>query len=241
MKRFIYLNIALVLLTLGACKKSELQSFSANAAVNFINTTSTYTFLGNATGEHIHEIPVRIIGNAADKDRSFSVEVIADSTTTATADLYEVLGGEVKAGEFEGVARVKVKNAPALASSQVKLAIKIVSGSDFKQGNVESINHTLTWTDQAVIPSWTYFGIFFCQRSSQRVYKLIVETTGLTLLNASIYGQLQEHGAQALGVKFGNYVKQWNKDHPNDKLIHDTGVAAGQEIVPRFWDKTLYP
>jgi hypothetical protein len=223
-----------------SCKKSDPLSFSAAPAVNFVNQVSVYTFLGNSTGEKIHEIPVKIIGNAAEKDRSFGADIITDQTN-APANLYEILGGEVKAGAFEGVLKVKLKNAPALATSEVKLALRIKGTGELGSGNVESQVHTITWSDKVVIPTWTYYRVFFSSSSSTRVYKLIVEQTGLTTFTAAIYGSLQQSGAEALGVKFGNYVKQWNKDHPNDILVHDNGTAIGQPIVPIYWDKNLYP
>lgn len=232
--------IFFIAILMVSCKKSDPLSFSASPAVNFINTTSVYTFLGNSTGEKIQEIPVRIIGNAAEKDRSFSADVITDQTN-APANLYEILGGEVKAGAFEGVLRVKLKNAPALTTSEVKLALKIKGSADLTSGNVESQVHTITWSDKVVIPTWTYYRIFFTQNPSSRAYKLIVEQSGLTTFTAAIYGGLQQHGAEALGVKFGNYVKQWNIDHPNDILVHNDGVSVGQAIVPKYWDKNLYP
>lgn len=232
--------IFFIALFLMSCKKSEPLSFSASPAVNFINQTSVYTFLGNSTGEQVHEIPVRVIGHAAAQDRTFTAEVVADKTD-APANLYEVLGGEVKAGDFEGVLQVKLKNAPTLSTSEVKLALRIKGTGDLGSGNVESQVHTITWSDKVVIPSWTYYRIFFTQNPSSRAYKLIVEQTGLTTFPAAVYSGLQQHGAEALGVKFGNFIKQWNLDHPNDILVHDDGVAVGQPIVPKYWDKNLYP
>ncbi len=229
-----------IALFLVSCKKSEPLSFSASPAVNFINQTSVYTFLGNSTGEKVHEIAVRIIGHAAGQDRPFTAEVVTDQTD-APANLYEVLGGEVKAGDFEGVLKVKLKNAPALSTGEVKLALRIKGTGELGSGNVESQVHTVTWSDKVVIPSWTYYRIFFTQTPSSRAYKLIVEQTGLTTFPAAVYSGLQQHGAEALGVKFGNYIKQWNIDHPNDILIHDDGAAVGQPIVPKYWDKNLYP
>ncbi len=223
-----------------SCKKSDPLSFSASPAINFINTTSVYTFLGNSTGERIHEIPVRIIGNAFDKDRAFTADIVAEGTN-APSNLYEILGGEVKAGAFEGVLRVKIKNAPELATSEVKAVLKIKGTSDLNAGNVETQIHTITWSDKVVIPTWTYYRVFFTQSPSTSAYKLIVELTGLTTFPASVFTTIQQPGAEALGVKFGNYVKKWNIDHPNDILVHNDGVAVGQPIVPKYWDKNLYP
>jgi hypothetical protein len=239
MKQILH-SIFYIAILLVSCKKNDPLSFSALSAVNFTITTSVYTFLGNSTGERIHEIPVRIIGDVADKDRSFSADVITD-LTNAPANLYEIVGGEVKAGAFEGLLKVKLKNAPALTTSEVKLAVRIKGNAELGSGNVESQVHTITWSDKVVIPTWTYYRIFFTQSPSSRAYKLIVELTGLTTFPAAVYSGMQQQGAEALGVKFGNYVKQWNIDHPGNILVHDDGVLVGQAIVPKYWDKNLYP
>jgi hypothetical protein len=240
-KYYCLLMIVLVGIVSHGCKKQDISGFSASPAVNFTGATTTYSFLANPENEHLHEIEVKLMGNAADVDRTFTAEVINDSTTTATPDQYEIVGGIIKAGSFTGKLIVKVINSTELNTKEVFVKLKLVDGADLKAGNKESNTFLLGWTNKIVVPAtWTYYNIFFATKSTQ-VYRLILQTTGIASLTAAQYTQMGgEAAATAAGTKFGDYVKQWNLDHPNDPLRHDDGTAAGQLIVPKYYTKSKY-
>ncbi|SFH12353.1 DUF4843 domain-containing protein [Pedobacter insulae] len=223
------------------CEKKDIAGFSAAPAVNFTSKSMVYSFLTNPQSEYIQNIEVQIMGNVADVDRTFSAEVINDSTTTATPDQYEVIGGVIPAGSLMGKLAVKIKNSTALNTKEVFLKLKLIDGLDLKAGTKENITYVLGWTNKIVVPTtWTYYNIFFATKSTQ-VYRLILQTTGIASLTAAQYSAMGgEAAAIAAGTKFGDYVKQWNLDHPNDQLKHDDGTAAGQVIVPKYYTKSKY-
>jgi hypothetical protein len=228
-----------------SCKKEDLQPFNANPAINFAkveNTNSiTYSFMTNPANDYIQEIPVTIIGDSSNVDRVFNVEVVKDTNTTATTAQYEILGGVVEAGKFTGKLKVKLIKSPELDQKTVSLKLKLVDSKDFKVGNIESSDFTVKWTNQIVLPAWNYFRLFFVSVASNSAYRLIIQTTGLITLTAAQYSrEIGAAGVEALATKFGDYVKQWNKDHPNDKLKHDTGTKAGQEIVPLYYTHSKF-
>jgi hypothetical protein len=239
--RFCLIIIVMVGIVLQSCKKKDITGFSAAPAVNFTSTSTVYSFLGNSQNEYIQEIEVKIMGNATNVDRTLTAQVVNDATTTATPDQYEVIGGVVKAGSFLGKLSVKVKNSAPLNAKEVYVKLKLIDGADLKAGNKENITYVLGWTNKIVVPTtWTYFNIFFATKSTQ-VYRLIVQTTGITSLTGAQYSAMGgEAAATAAGTKFGDYVKQWNLDHPNDPLKHDDGTAAGQLIVPKYYTKSKY-
>lgn len=214
--------------------------FKADAAVNFNGSFVEYSFLGNPSNEYIQEIPVIIIGDTVNYDRHFKAEVVRDTSTTASDSQYEIIGGIVKAGEFTGTLSIKLRNSPELSTSSVSVKVKLIDSEDMKAGNVEANQYIVRWTNKIIIPSWTYYRVFFCSVSSTAVYRLIVQTTGLKTFPASQYVALGTAGAQALGTQFGDYVKQWNKDHPNDHLKHDDGTRAGQDIVPVYYTRSKF-
>lgn len=227
------------------CKKEKLQPFKANPAINFAkveNTNSlTYSFMTNPSNDYIQEIPVTIIGDSSNVDRTFNVEIVSDSNTTATPAQYELLGGIVEAGKFTGKLKIKLLKAPELDQKTVSLKMKLVDSKDFKVGNIESSYFTVKWTNQIVLPAWNYFRLFFVSVASNSAYRLIIQTTGLTTLTAQQYGrEIGAAGVEALATKFGDYVKQWNKEHPNDKLKHDSGTLAGEEIVPKYYTRSKF-
>ena len=247
MKKTTILFICLIAFsaTFFSCKKEELQPFKANPAINFAkveNTNSlTYSFMTNPTNDYIQEIPVTIIGDSSNVDRTFNVEVVSDSNTTATSGQYEILGGIIEAGEFTGKLKIRLIKSPELDTKTVSLKVKLVNTTDFKVGNKESSDFIVKWTNQIVIPSWTYFRLFFVSVPSNSAYRLIIQVTGLTTLTAAQYSrEIGAAGVEALATKFGDYVKQWNKDHPNDKLKHDSGTMEGQEIVPKYYTHSKF-
>ncbi|WP_285008264.1 DUF4843 domain-containing protein [Pedobacter faecalis] len=238
-------NISLMLIALAilfqGCKKDEVGGFKANAAVNFASPIAEYSFMTNPENEYIQELEVKIIGNKADHDRTFSAEVVKDESTTASPNQYEILGGVVKAGMFTGKLSVKLKNSPELATKKVAVKLKLVDAGDFKAGNIETSTLVLGWTNQILVPNpWSYFQYFFTTRGSTQAYRIILQTTGLTKFTLTEYRAVGEAGAIAMGTKFGDYVKQWNLDHPNDKLKHDDGQLAGQEITPLYYTRSKY-
>jgi hypothetical protein len=233
--------IAALALLFPGCKKDEIGSFKADPAVNFTAQIAEYSFMTNPENEYVQELEVKIIGDSADHDRTFSAEVVNDASTTAAANQYEIMGGVVKAGMFTGTLSVKLKNSPELATKKVAIKLKLVDAGDFKAGNIESSTLVLGWTNQILVPNpWSYFQYFFTTRGSTQAYRIILQTTGLTKFTLTEYRAVGEPGAIAMATKFGDYVKQWNLDHPNDKLKHDDGQLAGQEITPLYYTRSKY-
>jgi hypothetical protein len=240
-KNFVYAIIVMtgVLLSAG-CTKDDPSSFQAMAAVNFTGKTIDYTFMANPEDEYVLEIPVKIIGDTVSYDRYFKAAVVKDTSTTATAEQYKIIGGVVKKGAFTGTLSVRLYNAPALATATVSLKLQLADTTDFKAGNIESNQFIVRWTDKVIVPSWSYYRYFFTSVASTAAYRIIVQTTGLTTLTAAQYVALGAAGAQVLGTQFGDYVKQWNKDNPTNHLKHDDGTQMGQEIVPLYYTHSKY-
>ncbi|MCK0131698.1 DUF4843 domain-containing protein [Flavobacteriaceae bacterium F08102] len=236
--------LALVLVV-TSCTKDEIMSFKGQPGVTFLpseNSTfdTKYSFLGNSSGEYIQEVDVQIVGEAADVDRYFNVKVINDEKTTASESQYEIVEGIVKANEYQGKLYIKLFNSNDLDDKTVSIHLELVPSDDFVPGAIETNEFTVSWTNQIVIPSWTYYRFFFVSTPSTLAYRLIVETTGLTEFGRNEYRDLGTDGATALATKFGDYVKQYNLEHPGNPLVHDDGALAGEEIVPKYYTKSKY-
>lgn len=239
-----YFIITLLLgITAASCTKKDITAFQSKDAVNFVDTIGVayeYSFLGNPDQEYLFEMPVRIVGNPVDHDRSFSAVAVKDTATDAPDELYEILGGYVKAGQFRGNLQIKLRYAPQLANSKVSLRVKLTGSTDFNTGTIENSTYIIRWTGQVVVPSWSIFRYYFTTAASTQAYKLIVQTTGLKTLTTQEHRVLTVPAAQALATVFGDYVKQWNLDHPNDILKHDDGTLAGQPIIPLYYSRSKY-
>lgn len=237
-KKIIPLAVLVLSFILASCEQEEIMSFQSEQAVNFTQSTQTYSFLGNPEDVQTIEIQVMIMGNAVDYDRTFSVETIEESN--APEGSYEIVRGVVEAGEFTGNLVVNVYNSPALADSEASLLLEFNDSEDFKPGNLNSRQYTLKWTDMVVVPSWKYYKYFFTAVPSPAAYRAIVESTGATTFSIQDYRALGPVGAVVLGTTFGNYVKQWNLDNPENPLVHDAGPQEGELIVPKYYTRSLY-
>ncbi len=235
----LYLSLSLLLM-MSACEQEEIMTYdTAYSAVNFVSSSVEYSFLTNTEDEYIQTVEVQILGAAADHDRTFAVEVI-DSLTTATADQYEIVGGVVKANEFKGTLSVKLFNSPELADTTITVAVKLIDSEDFNKGNVETNLFTIKWSDQVVIPDWRYVKYFFCATSSTEAYRVLVASTGLLKFDIYDYRAYGMAGAVALGTQYGDYIMQWNLDHPDNHLKHDDGTKAGEDIVPKYYTQSKF-
>lgn len=235
---------------IGGCKKENLTLYEGVPAVNFdiisiVGATRSYSkdynFLLNPEESYIEEIDVSIMGIAVDRDRHFKVEVVDDENTTATADQYQILEGIVPAGEFKGKLYVKLNKTPDLQERTLSLKMKIVDSEDFKVGHLESSEFILNWNDRAVPPAINvYVRTFFIANWSTQAYRIFTQTTGKLDFLVADYQSMGEAGTIALSTKFGDYIKQWNLDHPKDVLVHDDGPLEGQTINPVHYTRSKY-
>ncbi|TRZ45187.1 DUF4843 domain-containing protein [Robertkochia solimangrovi] len=243
---FNILSILIAVLLMISCERDEIGSFEADAAINFVvnndsrTYASGYSFLGNESSEYEAEIPVRIIGDSASYDRYFNVTVIEDSLTTATSSQYEILQGIVPSGAFLGKLHLKVLNSTVLDSTEVAVHLQISNSDDFTVGNTEQVDYVFTWTNKVLVPAWTYYRYFFCRHPSSNAYRAFVISTGMTSFTINDYRALGPTGAQVKGTEFGDYIKQYNLEHPGEPMLHDDGPNAGEEIVPIYYTHELY-
>lgn len=241
----IILPVMLLLIACTSCKKKELNTFSGEAGVYFKYGNNLalieYSFLGNPNSEAIVKVPVQVMGDKANVDRQFKVEVVKDTNTTATDNMYQIVEAVIKAGKMTDSLRIKLFNVPELTTKKVQIKLRLMAGGDFRVGGaIEADTFIVSWSNKVVVPSWTYFRFFFTTAGSTAAYRLVVQTTGLLTLTVQQYSALGPVGAQSLGTQFGDYVKQWNKDHPSEKLKHDDGTLAGQDMVPLYYTKSKY-
>lgn len=243
--KFFLSNLFLASILFGGCQKDEPMAFKANSAVNFNMVDKlysvNYSFLTNPEAEYVQEIPVTLIGDSTSHDRSFSVEVVKDSMTTASSELYQVIGGKIPAGQFTGKLYIKLLKSQILDNSTVSLKVRIVDSEELRSGNIESREFVVNWTNQIIVPTWgTYYRAYVTPVGSTLAFRLFIQVTGLTQLTAAEVRAYGTPGVEAFATKYGDYIKQWNKDHPDNILRHDDGTNAGQPIVPLYYTRSKF-
>lgn len=244
MKNFKYLILLLVTCVIFSCDEQNIMSLEADGAANFEFKSEIYSFTKNEENTYLYEAPILIMGNVSDHDRVVEIEAVADSITTAPEDLYEIHKGIIKANESEGIVSILLKNAPVLDTKTVSLKIRILDSEDILAGNEEAIEHVVSWNNQIKMPKrWWYFTYFYSRKHSPACLKIISKITGIDdLSNYSLVRVIGAAKVQALAVKFGDYVMQYNLDHPGEPLRHsgnyeglygkESGLYEGDEIIP---------
>ena len=233
------LYLALSCFLLG-CEKSEPTSFSAKPAIIFDYGLGNvkkvdFSFLGSTAQAGKILIPVHINGFATDADRPFEVEVVTDTITNASSADYSIAPGVVRAGQLHDTLVLTVLRKPELDSLVLSLYLRVKDNGAFERGVIERQYFQASWSNKAIMPVWgTYFRTFISPVGSTKAYRIFVETTGLTNFTVTEFRQYLQAGAEVLGKKFGDYIREWNAANPNNILLHDDGTQAGRPIVPRY-------
>lgn len=243
LNRKLYILIPVLFVWLAACKKSELTGYTQPDMVyvykDFYNTNKdsvTYSFAikANSLMTDTIKVPLRIMGNARDKDRTVAIQTVADNTT-ATSQQYTILPTIVKAGSFTAEIPVLVNRTPDMKTREVRILLEIVASTDFLPGvpNTTATTSRAGGATQYLIkindlltkPSnWesllsTYFGAY-----SQVKYKFIIDVTGRT--EFPITGQEMVSPSQFLFYKKLCREALENYNTTNGPLIDEFGMLV---------------
>lgn len=238
-KTFIALG-SLFALALSSCEKSDPIAFKSKPALVFgqravSDNKITYSFLGSSSDEGEVRIPIRIVGFPEDRDRAYELEVVTDTITNAEPELYSIPQGLLKAGLTLDTLSIKVRKTDELDESVADLYLRVKANEEFDQGAIERQYFKVSWSNQAIMPTWgVYFRTFISAAGSTKAFRIFVETTGLQNFTAADFRIYQQVGAEVLGKKFGDYIRTWNAANPDNILVHDDGLQEGQPIVPRY-------
>jgi hypothetical protein len=244
LKKIINLFIPMFLVWLvSACKKSELTSYTQPDMIyvykDFYNNnrdSATYSFAIKANNllTDTVKVPLRIMGNARDKDRTVTIQTIADSTT-ATSRQFTILPAIVKAGSFTTDIAVLVNRTPEMKTKEVRIQLAIVASADFLPGvpNTTATTNRAGGATQYLVkindfltkPSnWesmlsAYFGAY-----SQVKYKFMIDITGRT--EFPVTGQDQVSPSQFLFYKklCHEALETYNTSHT--PLIDEYGMLV---------------
>ncbi len=238
--KFTLISICL-LLVIVSCQKDEIIIYKQLSGVSFFSNSSkanyTYSFVENP-GKSMDTInvPVIISGSAFDVDREVIAVAITDSVTTANVEHYEILKGNVPAGEIQGLIPVILKKAAHHDTIIDTLRIKINSNIDFPLTELGITYCDIEFTSKIIQPAnwWIlkyYFGPF-----STRWWKFIMEVTGRTSLPYNGYNNVSEEWPMTY-TEIGAYKQivkaaliKYNKEHQSEPLKHDDGENEGAVV-----------
>lgn len=180
-------NIIFTLLSLGvaACSENETAIYQGDNAVYFSETTVDdslqYSFASGLKSEDVVQIPVRIIGQSVDEDRTIAYEVSTKSTAKERIH-YKPLPGEIRlrAGCVETAIDVTVMDGdPDLEQNTVELVIDLKANKDFVLGFPENLSVRLLITKQLVKPSYWDFPLsLYYGNYSKAKHQLCIQVQG---------------------------------------------------------------
>ena len=229
-------------LMLQSCKKEELKVYQDDPGVYFTTSTYSYSFTEDvgATSKMIY-LPVTLSGLAKDVDRTFKIEVVNDSNTTARPDWYEIQTGILPKNSLLGKVGVWLKRNATVDTSIVKLNVKLV-GSD-ELDPLLAPNVVISWTAKIIQPpNWTnglkyYFGTPF----STGWYTFMLQAAGVSALpytiNAALkatdpaYWSMTADQVKGYAMKVRDALIDYNLKHPGNELKHNDGTSAGQLVT----------
>lgn len=185
MRKIFYMPFLLALIFLNSCSKSELMPYSAGDMVYFYKSTYgsiikdslTYSFAvhDEETAYDTVFIPFRIMGKAADHDRTVSF-MADESKTNMPAVNYLLLPAVIKANTYTGLLPIKVIKSPELKNKEYRLWVKIISSKDFQPGVSNQVTFLLKLNNFLSKPaSWSDY--VFGKYSAVK-YSLVIKATG---------------------------------------------------------------
>lgn len=219
-------------LSITGCAKNDRLMYEEDPAVYFYTSAIVdYTFAVRPTSYTVDTIymPIRIMGSAADRDRTFNLKL--DDSSTAKLGYHITFGPLViPANTYQISLPVYLHRKPGLKDSVVTAHISIIESADFKPGYVNGLTTTGTaggvgrlryriiMTDQLLKPAnwetvWVnYFGVY-----SKVKFQFIIQVTGKTSWTST--GLPQDLNFIIQKVKYALY----NYELANGPLIDELG------------------
>lgn len=215
-----------------ACKKSELTEYVQDPRVYFVNgQVAEYSF-GVKPASLVTDtlyISLRIMGSAANRDRTFNL-VLDDSSTAKLGYHFSFGPLVVQADSFQRTLPVYLYRKPGLKDSIVTAFLTIGESADFKPGYADKYttvsvldkqHYRIILNDQLLKPSnWetslaTNFGTY-----SKVKFEFMIQATGKTNWLGAIYPQDMLFLVQT--VKYALYTYE----QENGPLIDENGARV---------------
>ncbi len=229
MKKSLLFAMALGL-AFSACSKDEVPLYDTENA-NFIEfvgaseDTTAFSFMFHpevaAGGTYDLAIPVKILGLAKDKDRTYTVTVV-DTLTTAEAGKHYTMPETTvfRAGMYEDTLYVKLHSTADLKTNVVSLGIRIENNSEFFAGQPdyrESIWHI---SDKIAQPEWWNSNVtnYFLGYYSDKKYELLIQVTGV-----SDWTELDDSQRRVLAIQLKRYLAS---EHAAGRTVYEEAEGA---------------
>lgn len=238
---FRYFSLICCFWSFFGCENEGLKEYTDNPGIYFDGAERSYSFFDHP-GIQVDTIklPLLISGPVCDYDRIVKVEVVSDTNTTATDDMYQLLDGYVLKGEAKGIVPVVLNYREALENQACKLKIRLVETKDFKELRLGQNTCLIHFSAYIIKPdnwdSWLHY--YFGDIYSTRWWKFIMDATGKNALPYNPTHPDKETWWMSDAELIANYwlvrnaLNEYNANPENNPpLRHDDGEGAGQIVV----------
>lgn len=148
---------ALGMISISSCKKDEPIIFDKQFTGIYFKTDSIYYSFGVASSsvqDHEIDIPVAIMGETADADRTFKVEIIAAKTSAVPDVHYRITTPLlIKKDSVNGSFTIKINRA-ALGVQDFKLGFKLLNENGFSPVNENFEKVVLMFNNKLLMPTF---------------------------------------------------------------------------------------
>ena len=259
----ILILVAGITLVMASCSTDEIDTYNpGDSGLYFTNELDDYSFYYMPDQPSMEvSLPVTMIGPAVSYDRTFGATIEKD-TTTAPSNLYEILGGTVKANELTGTLKLKLYNADDLADTTYVVGLRIAPGNEFTEGFPTKMTTIVRWNSTLPRPVWFYnysYGRYLTYTiDSENKKHYAVYSTKLCEVMLNAWGTLDINFFGAMGRteeilaeypivspgtplfamymhKLETYIYEYNQANPGSPLRHsDDAIEFSQRtgILP---------
>ncbi|NLR80431.1 DUF4843 domain-containing protein [Chitinophaga eiseniae] len=237
MKRLLIALAGIILI--AACKKEQIKLYQdTDPSLYFTLTTYSYSFMTDldSTSRVIY-LPVKLSGALKDYDRSFTMQVINDTNTTANKDWYELKQGTLPKNSVNGTIPIVLKRNVTIDTSIIKLKLVLTPSSTLD--TMPNATIQLSWTGKIIQPiNWNWLRYYFGTPFSTAWYKFIIKTTGrssfpysptLARTDPATWNMTQPQ-IQAYTLQVKEALQSYNAANPDNPLTHDDGIYKGQLV-----------
>lgn len=228
----------------GATKEEtdEYPGYSASDSTFYASMTFKQQPAGNSTA--VIEIPVKLIGGAANADRQIGIRILEEEST-AQAGQYAILGATVPAGKTYGAIRIEVGKSPELDSQQRTLTLRLTDSPDLSAGLSIYLKANVSWHNMLPRPvsnkQWSTYNAFIesaltsastsTDAYSQAGHQLLLDALGWQELPE--WGTDYSYYIDAWRAKAQAWYDAWKAANPGKTRIHESGSMKDLEVTIR--------
>lgn len=207
---------------------------------------TSMTFKRQAEGAEtaVIEVPVKLIGGAANSDRQIGYSVL-DEGTTAQSGQYEILDATVPAGKSYGAIRIEVRYTPELDAEERSLTLRLTDSPDLRVGLDIYLKASVSWHNMLPRPvtnkQWSTYNAFIesevasgnasPEAYSQAGHQLLVDAFGWEELPE--WGPDYSYYIDAWRARAQAWYDTWKAANPGRTRVHESGSMKDQEVTIR--------